>query len=63
MKGYITAEEMAERWNVTARQVQILCKNGKIEGASKFGSTWAIPEDAPKPTRTGKSKPGRKPKE
>jgi hypothetical protein len=63
MKGYVTAEEMAEHWNVSLRQVQMLCKSGKIESASKFGNTWAIPEDAPKPTRTGKLKPGRKPKE
>jgi len=63
MKGYVTAEEMAERWNVSVRQVQLLCKSGKIENASKFGGAWALPEDTPKPTRTGKLKPGRKPKE
>jgi hypothetical protein len=62
MNGYVTPDEMALRWNVTPRQVQILCKAGKIDGAEKFGSTWAIPEDTPKPTRTGKRKPGRKPK-
>ena len=62
MKGYVTAEEMAERWNVSVRQVQLLCKGGKIKDASKFGGTWAIPEDTPKPTRTGNYKPGRKPK-
>ena len=33
MTGYVTAEEMAERWNVSARQIQMLCQNGKIEGA------------------------------
>ena len=63
MKGYVTAEEMAKRWNVSARQVQMFCKNGKIANASRFGNAWAIPEDTPKPTRTGKMKPGRKPKE
>ena len=62
MKGYITADDMAERWDVSVRQVQLLCQNGKIEGASKFGNAWAVPEDTPKPTRTGKLKPGRKPK-
>ena len=62
MNGYVQAEEIAERWNVSIRQVQILCKAGKIDGAVKFGTTWAIPEDAAKPTRTGKLKPGRKPK-
>ncbi|MDR1532165.1 MAG: DNA-binding protein [Clostridiales bacterium] len=62
MMGYVKAEEMAERWNVSLRQVQLFCKNGKIHGAEKFGTTWAVPADAPKPTRTGKIKPGRKPK-
>ena len=63
MEGYVQAEVMAKRWNVSKRQVQYLCKTGKIEGASKFGNTWAIPENAHKPTRTGLLKPGRKPKE
>lgn len=63
MEGYVQAEEMAKRWHVSMRQVQYLCKMGKIKGASKFGNTWAIPENASKPTRTGEYKPGRKPKE
>ena len=62
MIGYIRADELAGRWNVSARQIQMLCKAGKVDGAIKFGNTWAIPEDAEKPTRTGKLKPGRKPK-
>jgi len=63
MNGYVKAEIMAKRWNVSVRQVQLLCQNGKIEGVSKFGNAWAIPKDTPKPTRTGKLKPGRKSKE
>ena len=63
MNGYKKSEEMAVHWNVSVRQVQLLCQSGKIEGALKFGNVWAIPENAPKPTRTGKQKPGRKPKE
>ena len=62
MNGYIRPEEIAEIWNVSVRQIQILCKNGKIDGAIKFGTIWAIPEDAVKPTRTGKHNPGLKPK-
>ena len=62
MNGFISADEIAERWNVSARQVQALCKEGLVEGAIKFGNSWAIPEDAKKPTRTGKLKPGRIPK-
>ena len=63
MNGYVTAEEMAERWNVSVRQVQLLCQNGKIDSVKKFGNAWAIPEDTTKPTRTGKLKPGRKQKQ
>jgi hypothetical protein len=61
MNGYIKAEVIAERWDISLRQVQILCKAGRIKGAEKFGTTWAIPADAAKPTRTGNLKPGRKP--
>lgn len=62
MNGYVRAEDLVEKWNVSTRQIQMLCKAGKIDGAVKFGTTWAIPETAVKPTRTGKLKPGRKPK-
>ena len=62
MNDYVTAKKMAVKWDVSLRQVQILCKMGKVEGASKFGNSWAIPANAVKPTRTGKLKPGRKSK-
>ena len=62
MTGYIKAEEAANRWNISKRQVQRLCTDGRIDGAVMFANVWAIPENAPKPTRTGKFKPGRKPK-
>ena len=62
MNGYVQADVIARRWDVSKRQVQTLCKEGRIDGAVKFGNTWAIPENAVKPTRTGKLKPGRKPK-
>ncbi|MDR1677677.1 MAG: DNA-binding protein [Deltaproteobacteria bacterium] len=62
VNGYVRAEDLTKKWNVTVRQIQMLCKAGKIDGAVKFGTTWAIPEDALKPTRSTKFKPGRKPK-
>jgi len=63
VEGYVKASELAEKWGITNRQVQSMCKSGKIKGATKFGPTWAIPENAVKPTRTGNIKPGRKPKD
>ena len=63
MIGYIQAEEVAKQWNLSKRQVQALCKSGRIDGAIKFGNTWAIPDGVAKPTRTAiNGKPGRKPK-
>ena len=62
MNGYITVREAAVRWDITERQVQKLYVSGRIEGVTRFSNAWAIPEDVSKPTRTGKLKPGRKPK-
>ena len=49
MEGFLTIKEIAEKWNITRRQVQKLCSDGKIPGASKFGNAWAIPENAERP--------------
>ena len=62
LSGYVTAKEMAEKWDVSVRQVQFWCSDEKIEGVVRFGRSWVIPENVPKPTRTVNMKPGRKPK-
>ena len=45
----MTSQQAAERWGITDRQVQSLCSQGKIEGATKLGRAWLIPKDTPKP--------------
>lgn len=50
MNGYITVQEVAIKWGITERQVQILCKENRIEGATRLSRIWIIPEDAEKPT-------------
>lgn len=45
----MTAKEAAGKWVITPRRVQVLCAQGKIPGAIRFGVTWAIPKDAVKP--------------
>ena len=62
MNGYISVREAAQRWDISIRQVQKLCGTGRIEGVIHFANAWAIPENAPKPTRTAVSKPGVKKK-
>jgi len=46
---FMTIKEAAVKWNLSVRRVQTICNEGRIEGAMKFGNTWAIPEDAVKP--------------
>lgn len=50
MNGYITVQEAAEKWGITVRQVQILCKESRIKGVGRMSRIWVIPEDAEKPT-------------
>ena len=47
--GWMTAAEAAREWGVTPRRVQILCAEGRVAGAERFGRAWRIPGDAPKP--------------
>ena len=49
MNGYLKISEVAEKWGIKERRINTLCLDGRIEGAVKFGNTWAIPEDAVKP--------------
>ena len=54
LNGYITTQEAAQKWNISARQVQILCKNNRIEGAVQINRIWLIPANVSKPTNTYK---------
>ena len=51
MEDYITVKEAAIKWKVTERQVQILCKTNRIQGAVQVSRIWLIPTNAVKPTR------------
>ena len=62
MNGYISVKQAAVRWDISTRQVQKLCNEGRVQGAVQFANVWVIPEDTEKPTRTAKSKPGPKQK-
>lgn len=47
--NYISVREAAERWEMTPRRVQVLCNEGRIDGAQRVGNVWTIPENADKP--------------
>ena len=46
---FMPIKEAAVKWNLSVRRLQTICNEGMIEGAMKFGNTWAIPKDAVKP--------------
>lgn len=47
--NYLSAKEVAEKWNISRRRVQLLCGEGRIEGAFKIGDVWVIPKNSEKP--------------
>ena len=55
---YLKIDEIAKKWGIGVRRVQLLCAGGKIEGAVRFGRDWMIPKDAKKPV-DGRTKAGR----
>lgn len=54
--NYITVKEAAEKWGLTPRRVQQLCKEGQITSAQRRGREWLIPEDTEKPEVVEKAK-------
>lgn len=55
---YMTIKEACQKWDLSVRRIQTLCKEEKIEGVEKFGNAWAIPVDTTRPQdsrlKTGK---------
>ncbi|MFR7819698.1 helix-turn-helix domain-containing protein [Candidatus Pseudoruminococcus sp.] len=56
MFEYMTAQEAAEKWNVSLRWVQRLCKAGRIDGVMSVSRVWLIPKDTEKPIDMRKKK-------
>ena len=55
---YMSITQAAEKWGITPRRIQVLCKEERVPGAIRIGDVWAIPADAEKPkdarVRSGK---------
>lgn len=48
--NYLSVSQIAKKWDVSTRRIQVLCGDGRIPGAMRVGTFWAIPDDAAKPT-------------
>lgn len=49
MFEYMTAQEAAEKWEVSLRWVQRLCKDNRVDGVINVNRVWLIPKEAEKP--------------
>lgn len=47
--AYLSIKQTSGRWGISGRRIQVLCVQGRIDGAMKIGSYWAIPENAVRP--------------
>ena len=46
---YLSTAQIAEKWGLSTRRVQILCNEPRIPGTMRIGSVWVIPQNAEKP--------------
>ena len=56
MFEYMTAQQAAEKWNISLRWVQRLCKENRVEGALNINRVWLIPQNTVKPDDARKKK-------
>jgi len=49
MSDYRDVKFFAEKWNISRKHLQILCKQGKIDGAVKEKGKWYIPSNTARP--------------
>lgn len=49
MFDYMTVQEAAKLWGISARRVQKLCEENRIDGVVRLPRVWLIPKDAEKP--------------
>jgi hypothetical protein len=46
---FISAEQTAKKWGISAQRVREYCRKGRIEGAKRFGLVYMIPDNAERP--------------
>ncbi len=45
----LTTAQVAKEWNISQRRVDVLCKEGRLEGAIMIGNRWFVPKNTKKP--------------
>lgn len=47
--GHISLKQASKNWNISERRIRRLIQENRIEGATKIGNAWNIPEETNKP--------------
>lgn len=47
---YLSIQDISNKWNISKRRIQVLCREGRINGAKMIGNMWVVPKDAERPT-------------
>lgn len=47
---YISVARAGEKWGITVKRVQVLCRDKRIPGVERIGRDWLIPKDSEKPS-------------
>lgn len=45
MKGFMTLKEASEKLGISERRINTICLQGRIDGASKIGNMWVVPDN------------------
>lgn len=56
---YMSIDDAAKKWGLSTRSIQLMCANGRVEGAMRLSRVWMIPSDAKRPA-DGRTKAGKK---
>lgn len=62
MNSYLSVNDVANKWGITARRVQYLCREKRIPGAVKKSGVWLIPDKSEKPLNLGSGKKSHTPR-
>ena len=49
--NFISSKDIATKWGISERRIQVYCQEGRIPGAKKQSGVWMIPDDAIHPMR------------
>lgn len=47
---YLAIQDFSDKWDISKRRIQLLCREGRINGAKMIGNMWVIPENAERPS-------------